>query len=112
MFCVEVSLEGIACGGVDGDDVLALGKRGDVNGAIGAADLGGDIDRPVGRRGNLHVIVADGSRPVDDNLLIDDVKVHVRLIGGNKVVDPVSSFLLQGDSYLRVIGKKHACRKQ
>ena len=63
------SLEDIARGRSDGDDVGACWQGGDAEGVVGAIDLSTDLDRVGHWRGNLHIIVVYHSVAVNDNPL-------------------------------------------
>ena len=69
IFVLYGSLEDIARGRSDGDDVGACGQGGDAEGVVGAIDLRDDLDRVGHWRGNLHVIVAYNTTTIDCNFL-------------------------------------------
>ena len=85
-FNLEEALELVACGRGNGDAVLVRGQRGDVDGVVGAVDLGGDDREPCRHRLDLHIIVIYLTTTVNDNDLGTIVIVHVRLVKRNGLI--------------------------
>lgn len=63
------SLEDIARGRSDGDDVGACWQGGYAEGVVGAVHLSTDLDSVGHWRGNLHIVVTHNPATVDDNFL-------------------------------------------
>ena len=69
IFVLYGTLEDIARGRSDGDDVGACGQGGDAEGVVIAVHLSTNLNRIGQWRGNLHIIVAYHPVTIDDNPL-------------------------------------------
>ena len=113
IFVLYGSLEDIARGRSDGDDVGARWQGGDAEGVVGAVHLSTDLDCIGHWRGNLHVIVVYHSATIDCNLLglniiliicRRHIVVHLNTITRASLVFKVNRLLM-------VFSKKRHCHR-
>ena len=79
IFVLYGSLEDIARGRSDGDDVGARWQGGDAEGVVGAVHLSTDLDCVGHRRGNFYIIVVYHSATIDGNFLCLNVVLIICL---------------------------------